>query len=105
MTESIISDWKAGRFRTVYWLQGEEEFFIDQLVDHAEQVTGIDGERFFGAGPQMLLVFEAIREEVVECSRFGGCGGRRCRQSSGCGHVGALERRRCGCGREAWLCR
>jgi DNA polymerase-3 subunit delta len=36
MTESIISDWKAGRFRTVYWLQGEEEFFIDQLVDHAE---------------------------------------------------------------------
>ena len=36
MTESIISDWKAGRFRTVYWLQGDEEFYIDQLVDHAE---------------------------------------------------------------------
>lgn len=36
MTESITSDWKAGRFRAVYWLQGEEEFFIDRLVHFAE---------------------------------------------------------------------
>ncbi|HRP31175.1 MAG TPA: DNA polymerase III subunit delta [Agriterribacter sp.] len=34
--EKIIEDWKSRRFKPVYWLEGEESFFIDQLVDYAE---------------------------------------------------------------------
>jgi len=34
--DKIIADWKKGIFKPVYWLEGEEEYFIDQIVDYAE---------------------------------------------------------------------
>ncbi|MEP6699823.1 MAG: DNA polymerase III subunit delta [Bacteroidota bacterium] len=34
--EKIISDWKKNIFKPVYWLEGEEEYFIDKGVDYAE---------------------------------------------------------------------
>lgn len=33
---SIIADWKKGRFKPFYWLEGEEDYWIDQVVDYAE---------------------------------------------------------------------
>jgi len=35
-SEKIISDWKKKLFKPLYWLEGEEEFYIDQVVDYAE---------------------------------------------------------------------
>lgn len=35
--EKIINDWKKKVFKPVYWLEGEEEFFIDKAVEYAEQ--------------------------------------------------------------------
>ena len=34
--EKIITDWKKGIFQPVYWLEGEEEYFIDMAVKYAE---------------------------------------------------------------------
>ncbi len=34
--EKILTDWKKKNFKPVYWFEGEEEFYIDQLVDVAE---------------------------------------------------------------------
>ncbi|HYJ65579.1 MAG TPA: DNA polymerase III subunit delta [Parafilimonas sp.] len=34
--EKIITDWKNKKFKPVYWLEGEEPFFIDEVVDYAE---------------------------------------------------------------------
>lgn len=34
--EKIIADWKKGAFKPVYWLEGEEDYFIDKVVDYAE---------------------------------------------------------------------
>lgn len=34
--EKIIADWKKGVFKPVYWLEGEEEYFIDKVMDYAE---------------------------------------------------------------------
>lgn len=34
--EKILSGWKQQKFQPVYWLQGEEEFYIDELVNYAE---------------------------------------------------------------------
>ena len=34
--EKIIGDWKKKKFKPVYWLEGEEPFFIDELVSYAE---------------------------------------------------------------------
>ncbi len=34
--EKIISDWKNKKFKPIYWLEGDEPFFIDEVVDYAE---------------------------------------------------------------------
>lgn len=34
--QDIIRDWKSNKFRSLYWLEGEEDFFIDQVVNYAE---------------------------------------------------------------------
>lgn len=34
--DKIIADWKKQVFKPVYWLEGEEDFFIDKAVDYAE---------------------------------------------------------------------
>jgi DNA polymerase-3 subunit delta len=34
--EKIIADWRKKEFKPVYWLEGDEEYFIDKAVDYAE---------------------------------------------------------------------
>jgi len=34
--EKFISDWKKKVFKPIYWLEGEESFYIDQLMQYAE---------------------------------------------------------------------
>ena len=34
--EKILSDLKKRNFKPVYWLEGDEEYFIDQIVYYAE---------------------------------------------------------------------
>ncbi len=34
--EKIISEWKNKMFKPIYWLEGEEPFFIDQIIHFAE---------------------------------------------------------------------
>ena len=34
--DKILNEWKKGKFKPVYWFEGEEDYYIDQLVDAAE---------------------------------------------------------------------
>jgi DNA polymerase III subunit delta len=34
--DKIIADWKKGNFKPIYWLEGEESYYIDQAMDYAE---------------------------------------------------------------------
>src|SRR6187399_2482939 len=34
--EKIIAEWKKKVFKPFYWLEGEEEYFIDKVIDYAE---------------------------------------------------------------------
>src|SRR3978361_783772 len=34
--EKIIGDWKKNIFKPIYWLEGDEPFFVDQIMDYAE---------------------------------------------------------------------
>ena len=34
--EKILSDWKKKNYKPVYWLEGEEDFFIDEVMKYAE---------------------------------------------------------------------
>jgi DNA polymerase-3 subunit delta len=45
--EKIISDWKKKSFKPVYWLEGEEEYFIDKAVDFAEHHILNESENSF----------------------------------------------------------
>ena len=33
---TIISDWKKHKYKPLYWLEGEEEYFIDKVMEYAE---------------------------------------------------------------------
>src|SRR5258705_988253 len=45
--EKIITDWKKRSFKPVYWLEGEEEYFIDKAVEFAERHILSESEAFF----------------------------------------------------------
>jgi DNA polymerase-3 subunit delta len=34
--QKILDDWKKKSFKALYWLEGEEEYFIDKVIDYAE---------------------------------------------------------------------
>ncbi len=67
--EKIISDWKKKNFKPLYWLEGEEEYFIDKAVDYAEHFILNESEASFN-----LTVFygkDANWADVVNaCSRY-----------------------------------
>lgn len=73
---SVIDDYKklmlevrAGTFRPVYLLHGEESFFIDRIADEIEQLALADHERDFN---QTILYGRDANPEVVKdtCLRF-----------------------------------
>lgn len=45
--EKIIGEWKQKRFRPVYWLEGEEPFFIDEVINYAEHKILSESEASF----------------------------------------------------------
>lgn len=45
--EKILNDWKKKQFKPVYWLEGEEEYFIDKLVNYAEHHILTEAEAGF----------------------------------------------------------
>jgi DNA polymerase-3 subunit delta len=45
--EKIISDWKKKIFKPIYWLEGEEPYFIDMVVNYAENYILSESEKGF----------------------------------------------------------
>ena len=45
--EKIIADWKQKKFKPVYWLEGEEPFFIDEVINYAEHKILNESEASF----------------------------------------------------------
>lgn len=67
--EKIINELKKQQFKPVYWLEGEEEYFIDQVINYAENKILTEGEAGFN-----LTVFygrDAAWSDVVNsCRRY-----------------------------------
>ena len=67
--EKIISDWKNKNFKPLYWLEGEEEYFIDKVMNYAEHFILTESEASFN-----LTVFygkDANWAELINaCSRY-----------------------------------
>jgi DNA polymerase-3 subunit delta len=73
--EKIIREWKSGIFKPLYWFEGEEEFFIDQLVDYAEHKILSDLETdfnqtvFYGKDANWAEVVNACRRYPMFASK------------------------------------
>lgn len=73
--EKIISDWKKKQFKPVYWLEGEEGFVIDQVVDYAEHHILTEAEAgfnlmvFYGKDADWTQVFNACRRHPMFAER------------------------------------
>lgn len=67
--EKIISEWKTGTFKPIYWLEGEEPYFIDRIMNYAEHNILNESEASFN-----LTVFygrDADWAEVINaCRRY-----------------------------------
>jgi len=68
-TQKIIGDWNKKLFKPVYWLEGEEDYYIDLLMDYAEHKILPESEASFN-----LSVFygkDANWSDVVNaCMRY-----------------------------------
>jgi len=66
-TEKVLTELKKKQYHTVYWLEGDEEFFIDQVIDYAEEHILTEAERgfnltvFYGRDADWSAVLNACR--------------------------------------------
>lgn len=73
--EKILQDWKKLQFKPVYWLEGEEEYYIDQLVDYAEsrilsaEEAGFNLTVFYGKDADWPAVINACRRYPMFAER------------------------------------
>lgn len=73
--EKILSDWKKGSFKPIYWLEGEEPYFIDQIIDYAEHnilqesEAGFNLTVFYGRDADWAAVVNACRRYPMFAER------------------------------------
>ncbi len=73
--EKILSNWKNGSFKPVYWLEGEESYFIDILVNYAEKHILKESEAsfnlsvFYGKDADWAAVINACRRYPMFAER------------------------------------
>ena len=67
--EKIISEWKNRQFKNIYWLEGEEDYYIDMVMDYAEHhilneaEAGFNLTVFYGKDAEWTSVINA-------CTRY-----------------------------------
>lgn len=73
--QKILDDWKKKSFRPVYWLEGEEEYFIDKVIDYAEHHILPESEAsfnlsiFYGKDANWADVINACRRYPMFAER------------------------------------
>lgn len=68
-SEKIIADWKKNIFKPIYWLEGEEPYFIDQVVHFAENHLLSETETEFNR--TVFYGKDALLTDVVNaCMRY-----------------------------------
>lgn len=73
--EKIIAEWERKEFKPVYWLEGEEEYFIDKAVDYAERHLLNESEAsfnlsvFYGRDTSWADVLNACRRYPMFAQR------------------------------------
>src|SRR6266498_3094277 len=75
LANTIISDWKRKLYKPVYWLEGEEEYFIDKVMNYAEShilpesETGFNLTVFYGKDAEWPSVINSCRRYPMFAER------------------------------------
>ncbi len=75
MAEKIIAEWKKGIYKPLYWLEGEEPYFIDKVVEYAERNILQESEAsfnltvFYGRDADWTSVINACRRYPMFAER------------------------------------
>jgi DNA polymerase-3 subunit delta len=73
--EKIVGEWKKGVFKPIYWLEGDEAYFIDKIVDYAEHKILSESEAsfnltvFYGRDAEWAAVVNACRRYPMFAER------------------------------------
>ena len=73
--EKIITEWRKGIFKPIYWLEGEEEYYIDKIIDFAEHQILNESESafnltiFYGRDTNWADVINACRRYPMFAER------------------------------------
>ncbi len=73
--EKIIGEWKKKKFKPLYWLEGEEDYYIDMIVDYAEHhildeaEAGFNLTVFYGRDAEWTAVVNACRRYPMFAER------------------------------------
>jgi DNA polymerase-3 subunit delta len=65
--EKIIGEWKKKVFKNIYWLEGEEDYYIDMIIDYAEHEildeaeAGFNLTVFYGKDADWAAVVNACK--------------------------------------------
>jgi DNA polymerase III subunit delta len=63
----ILGDWKKGNFKPIYWLEGDEPYFIDEVMHYAEHhllsesEIGFNLSVFYGKDADWVAIVNACR--------------------------------------------
>lgn len=72
---SIISSWKKNIFKPIYWLEGEEEYFIDEIMEYAEKNILSEADAsfnltvFYGKDADWVSIVNACRRYPMFADR------------------------------------
>jgi DNA polymerase-3 subunit delta len=75
LANTIISDWKKANYKPIYWLEGEEEYFIDKVMKYAESnilsesETAFNLSVFYGKDADWAAVINACRRYPMFAER------------------------------------
>ncbi len=73
--ESVINDWKKNVFKPIYWLEGDESYFIDKVINYAEHSilneseAGFNLTIFYGKDAEWATVVNACRRYPMFAER------------------------------------
>ncbi|MEI7735702.1 MAG: DNA polymerase III subunit delta [Ferruginibacter sp.] len=73
--EKIIGEWKKKKFKPLYWLEGEEDYYIDMVVDYAEHHILDEAEAsfnltvFYGRDAEWTAIVNACRRYPMFAER------------------------------------
>lgn len=73
--EKILAEWQKKDFKPVYWLEGEEPYYIDMLVDYAEHhilnesEAGFNLTVFYGRDADWTAIVNACRRYPMFADR------------------------------------